>query len=163
MNKVAEIIIDKLDKERKLQKEETAYHKTEKLLTYYTVFKKKLKERDEALKDTVIKKTSVMGNLGNESHCQTYEIKSDYEKLEDKKEDLMKLYEKYQIIVTMVDLALKEIKDDKYYEVIDLYYFKKYRWEDIEEELDLDNSVIYRNKKRLITELSTILFPEDLI
>lgn len=159
IQKIANTVISILEEKNKLKNTESPYKKTEKLLNYYNVFKKKLENKEQALENIVIRKSSSIanGNGGN------YEYKSELEKREDKKEQLMELFNQYQEVIDMVDLGLEEIKNDPYYPVIDLYYFKKYRWEDIEEELDLDNSVIYRNKKRLVTELSFNLFPRQLL
>lgn len=159
IQKIANTVIDKLEDKNKLTVCETPIKKTEKLLNYYNVFKKKLEKKEELLENIVIKKSSGIAGGGNGS----FEFKSELEKKEDKKEKLLDLFDKYEQIIKMVDLALEEIKDDKYYEIIELLYFKKYRWEDVEDELGVDNSCIYRNRKRLITELSFNLFPQQLL
>lgn len=158
IQKIADTVISSLEEKNKLKNTESPYKKTEKLLNYYNVFKKKLENKEQALENIVIRKSSSFGGNGG-----NYEYKSELEKREDKKEQLMELFNQYEEVIQMVDLGLEEIKNDPYYPVIDLYYFKKYRWEDIEEKLDLDNSVIYRNKKRLVTELSFNLFPRQLL
>lgn len=158
IQKIADTVISSLEEKNKLKNIESPYKKAEKLLNYYNVFKKKLENKEQALENIVIRKSSSIAGANNGS----YQFKSDLEKREDKKEQLIELFNQYEEVIQMVDLGLEEIKNDPYYPVIDLYYFKKYRWEDIEEELDIDNSQIYRNRKRLITELSCNLFPKEI-
>src|SRR3712207_4834022 len=80
-----------------------------------------------------------------------------------KREFLEEEIQRYEKIILKVDNALEEIKQDKYYSLIELRYFQNCRWEDIEERLEIDHSTIYRNIKRLINELSVTLFPEQLL
>lgn len=159
MQKLAGIVLNQLEQKEKLKKDLNPYRKTEKLLKYYNIFKKKLESKKEELKNVVIRHSSGVagGGEGNFSY------KADIEKIEDKKEFLQEEIQKYEKIILKVDNALAEIKQDKYYILIRLRYFENCRWEDIEERLDIDHSTIYRNIKRLINELSVTLFPEQLL
>lgn len=160
IKKIAEAVIATLSKKNKLITENDPIKKAEKLLNYYSTFKKKLEEKQEALDNIILYKSSGIASSGSSSN--NFEYKSDLEKIEEKKEQLLGVYEKYQQVVDMVESALHEIENDKYYDIIELHYIDKYSYEDVAEELDVEVSVVYRNRKRLITELSIHLFPEQL-
>ncbi|HEY4532517.1 MAG TPA: sigma-70 family RNA polymerase sigma factor [Fusobacterium sp.] len=159
MQKLAGIVLNQLEQKEKLKKDLNPYRKTEKLLKYYNIFKKKLEIKREELKNIVIKHSSGVAGGGE----GTFSYKADIEKIEDKREFLEEEIQRYEKIILKVDNALEEIKQDKYYSLIELRYFQNCRWEDIEERLEIDHSTIYRNIKRLINELSVTLFPEQLL
>jgi hypothetical protein len=69
--------------------------------------------------------------------------------------------------VSRIERALNQIRDDKYYRVIELKYFDKkdsqesYTYDDIAEILDKDVRTIRRNKNRLKSKLKLYLFGAD--
>ena len=61
--------------------------------------------------------------------------------------------------VRLVKSALKKIENDKWYEIIPMYYFKEMTIEEIAEELDCSVGTISMNKKELINKLKVYIFP----
>ena len=62
-----------------------------------------------------------------------------------------------------IEAALEEIKNDEYYQVIELCYFQQISKTDIEEKMHCVNMTIWRNRKRLINILSLSLYGADAI
>jgi len=94
-----------------------------------------------------------------------------------KTEELLKNYNKFKIavendpentyrtkkLIEIIDNALKSIEDDSYYAVIEMMFFTNDRRADIAEFYDVDERTISRNKNRLVKDLSTILFSDNVI
>lgn len=49
--------------------------------------------------------------------------------------------------------ALDEVKDDRYFDIITMFYFERYTVEQIAERLDVDVRTVSRNKKRLCLDI----------
>ena len=75
---------------------------------------------------------------------------------------LKKAVEKVDCIQAL-DKALQELSDDEYYEIIPLIYFEHRSREYIAEYFDVSVTTISRQKKRLINNLSILLYPNDFI
>lgn len=94
-----------------------------------------------------------------------------------KTEELLKHYDKYKIaiaadkentmktqkLIKIIDRALKTIKDDPYYKIIELFYFEHKTRAEIAEIFNVDDKTISRNKKRLVKEIKYIVFSDDTI
>jgi DNA-directed RNA polymerase specialized sigma subunit len=65
--------------------------------------------------------------------------------------------------VAQVDVALEQIRDDPFYEIIPLYYFEKETRENIAEYFNVSEKTVTRNRKRLIRQMAVILFSDDVI
>ena len=66
-----------------------------------------------------------------------------------------------------IDNALDKIKNDKYFDIIQLKYLNKEddklnTDEEIAERINKERRTIIRNRKRLINKLITIFFPESI-
>ena len=66
-------------------------------------------------------------------------------------------------VLKMINLILQDIRDDKYYKIIELKYFDKKTYEEIAEVMECDISTISRNKNRLINKIKVRLFPNTFI
>ena len=66
-------------------------------------------------------------------------------------------------LVSMIDAALYEIKDDIYYDIIPLIYFEGNTREFVAEYFDTTVTTISRNNTRLINKLKVRLFSDDVI
>lgn len=62
-----------------------------------------------------------------------------------------------------IEDALKDIEDDPYYEIIDLFYFQNQTRETIALELNTTVRTVGRNKARLVNILKLKLFSDDVI
>jgi RNA polymerase sigma factor (sigma-70 family) len=88
-----------------------------------------------------------------------------------KTEELLKNYPRFKLsdqpytkkLCQKIETAMMTIKDDYYYEVISLYYFERMTREEVAEHFNTSETTISRNKKRLIDNLSAVLFSDDLI
>jgi hypothetical protein len=83
------------------------------------------------------------------------------EQVEERVDDIRQTIRRTQKYIDLIDSALDIIYDDPYYEVITLYYFKDKPLDIIASRLEKDNSTIARNKKRLVNQLSLIMFPDE--
>jgi RNA polymerase sigma factor (sigma-70 family) len=63
----------------------------------------------------------------------------------------------------LIEKALAQISNDRYYDIIELKYFKKYTHEQLAEYFDINVSVISRHRTRLINELRPIIFSDEYI
>lgn len=66
-------------------------------------------------------------------------------------------------LVNKVEKALDEIKDDPYYDIIQMFYFENETRESIALTLDITVRTVARNKRRLVNELKVKLFSDDCI
>ena len=65
--------------------------------------------------------------------------------------------------IDIVDNALKQIKDDPYYDIIPMMFFGKESRETIAEYFDTTVTTISRNKRRLIEKLKCLIFADDVV
>lgn len=88
-----------------------------------------------------------------------------------KTEELLKNYNQFlqsdqpytKKLVSKINEALYEIKDDIYYEIIPLCYFEGETRENIAEYFNTTVTTISRNKNRLVNKMKVILFSDDVI
>ena len=66
-------------------------------------------------------------------------------------------------LVNKVEEALDEIKEDPYYDIIQMFYFENETRESIALTLDITVRTVARNKRRLGNELKVKLFSDDCI
>lgn len=90
----------------------------------------------------------------------------------EKTEELLKNYKTFKRIkdhpctkriVDQIELALKEIDKDIYYDIIPMFYFEHKTRESIAEHFRTSERTITRNKSRLINLLKLKLFSDDVI
>lgn len=65
--------------------------------------------------------------------------------------------------VEMIEKALKEIKDDEYYEIIPMRYFENQSREQVAEYFDVSTTTITRHQRELLERLSVLMFSDDVI
>lgn len=63
----------------------------------------------------------------------------------------------------LVTRALDRVREDPYYQIIELKYFKHWTHEKIAEFYDVDVSVISKRRTKLINQLRPIMFSDDFI
>lgn len=63
----------------------------------------------------------------------------------------------------LIKRALGKVRDDPYYELIELKYFERWTHERIAEYFDVDVSVISKRRTKLINRLRPIIFADDFI
>jgi len=155
IEKIVEKYID--GKLKKLTEEKNTYKKVENLLKYYNRFIRRIDLIEANLNNIVLKKSTGFTDIPKTNNA----FKSEMEKKEEIEESLLRRLEKYKILVQLVETALEEIKDDKYFKIIELRYFDKKNIEEIAEILNTTDRSIKRHRTRLITDLCEIIFPEE--
>ena len=149
-----------------VRKELTYYKRVELLLYNYENLKEAIKQKEEDIeyidKNGLPEKSGsivVYSTAGGVSIEDRYlELKEKYirEKIETERD------------LKRIDNALDKIRDDKYFNIIQLKYLNKEDKINTDEEiakelkLEVDRSTITRNRKRLMNKLITIFFPESI-
>ena len=98
-------------------------------------------------------------------------IKTDRRSVAQKTIDLLERYEGFKLsdkpytrkVVAQIDSALSMIRSDTYYQIIPMYYFEHLTIFEISETFNVSEKTITRNRKRLIRQLSSVLFSDDVI
>ncbi|MBS6601286.1 MAG: hypothetical protein KH333_09810 [Clostridium sp.] len=148
-----------------VRKELTYYKRVELLLYNYENLKEAIKQKEEDIeyidKNGLPEKSGsivVYSTVGGVSKEDRYlELKERYirEKIETERD------------LKRIDNALDKIRDDKYFDIIQLKYLNKEEDklntdEEIAERINKERRTIIRNRKRLINKLITIFFPESI-
>ncbi|OOM70886.1 hypothetical protein [Clostridium sp. BL-8] len=162
----AKAIVAELRVQNMIEKELGYYKRVELLLYNYENLKDEIKQKDEDTENIkqnglpkssgsiVIYQTSGGGISSEERYIQLIE-KYKAEKLETQRD------------LRRIENALDKIREDKYFDIIQLKYLnlqkdKLETDERIAERLEKDQSTVTRNRKRLMNKLITILFPESI-
>ena len=98
-------------------------------------------------------------------------IRTDRKSVAQKTIDLLERYEQFKLsdqpytrkVVAQIDSALSMIRSDTYYQIIPMYYFEHLTIFEISETFHVSEKTITRNRKRLIRQLSAVLFSDDVI
>ena len=94
-------------------------------------------------------------------------LKDDTDTAYEKTEKLLKMYNDIKLtdnkIVPVLNRALDAIRDDAYFQIIELAYFENRSREYIAEYFDIEVSTVSRNKKRLVNRISRMIFTNDVI
>ncbi|WP_304179105.1 sigma factor-like helix-turn-helix DNA-binding protein [Leptotrichia trevisanii] len=161
IDRIADRVAEKLKQMKKIDK----YKETEAMLRAYLNYKRVISKNNERI-DNILKnglgearkgKTgeNVQGGLKKYEGVPEKEI----EKVEHLRSENLKMEKR----IIRVDNALMNIKNDKYYDVIVLRYFKEWTIDEIADEMDVDRKTVGRNRTRLVKELQFNLFPEILL
>jgi hypothetical protein len=162
----AKAIVAELRVQNMIKKELSYYKRVELLLYNYENLKDAIKQKDEDIENIkqnglpqssgsiIIYQTSGGGISSEERYIQLIE-KYKAEKLETQRD------------LRRIENALDKIREDKYFDIIQLKYLnlqkdKLETDERIAERLEKDQSTVTRNRKRLMNKLITILFPESI-
>lgn len=66
-------------------------------------------------------------------------------------------------VVARIEQILKKLSSDIYYDIIPMTYFENAKRDTIANHFDTTGTTISRNKKRLMNEIKTVLFSDDMI
>lgn len=142
----------------------TAYLKTEALLTNYKKFKKGVQNKKlliaEYNQEGLPKTSKSIIKYSSDGVCDS---DSDFEKKEEIIESLKSNIRITELLINLIDKALEEIKYDQYYEIIVLKYFEDFTINDIALQIYCSGSAVSRNLNRLVRQLSSILFSDEVI
>lgn len=98
-------------------------------------------------------------------------IKVDQKPVTQKTVDLLERYEQLKLsdqpfskkVVSQIDTALDQIRKDPFFSIIPMFYFEKVSREDIAFHFGVNEKTITRNRKRLVRQISVMLFSDDVI
>lgn len=98
-------------------------------------------------------------------------MKDDRKTAAQKTEELLRNYPRFKLsdqpytkrLCQKIETAMNTIRGDYYFEIIALYYFEQMTREEVAEHFCTSETTISRNKKRLIENLSAVLFSDELI
>ena len=169
IEKTAEITAQRVVYELKRQgmlkdDKESPFQKTEKLLYNYNNFLESIKNREQ-----LIKELENDGNVFKTRSITSFSTapRSDFTSEAEKKADEIANHENHirvtKNFISTIDSALKLIEDDKYYGIIEMWYFENMTREDIAEFYKVDVKTITRNKNRLINKIQISLFSDEYI
>ena len=88
---------------------------------------------------------------------------SELEKVENRIEKLQKEIVRIENVVNMVERALGTIRNNKYYDIIEMKYFDDLTFEHISEKLDISVITAKRYKNKMIRQLQLVIFSDDVI
>ena len=160
--------VNELLKQKMIKKSDmNTYQKTEQLLYNYNNFKEVVKDKQEMIEQ--IKQVGI-----SKTSCSFLPMPQDtgfkYIPSEQEKNDAAIAELESSIAVTsnfikLIDNALKTIKSDPYYEVIEKCYFEGKKQYVVSKEwaTPINETTVGRNKNRLVKKLSIYLFSDDVI
>ncbi len=163
-NEIVKKVLEELKSKKLLKNPKSSYKSTEKILYSLNVLPEAIKLIDDEVKqlekeiEDIPKAPAKSNTLVLNERDATY-IYGD-ETLETRISELKQISVKANSQVRLVKSALKKIENDKWYDIIPMYYFDGMKIEAIAEELDCSVSTISDNKKRLMNELKVYIFPD---
>ncbi len=167
INKIDEIIKKAVDEGIKAgyaikRKEISNYHRrTEKLLYSYMDLKKSIEAFKEELKE--LKKYGLKGKSKSIVYMPSGSRMGADDLLDAKIQDINYRIQRAEREIKRIDNALEAVKNDRWYIIIELKYFKNMCDEEISE-IDIikcDPSTVRRHKNRLVSKIAIRLFGAD--
>ena len=159
---IIKILINELKFRGLIKEKSNTFQNTEILLYNYNSFKKSIRLHNEQLQDLI--------DYGIPKKSKSITMMSNGPKKTDKNdqieiaiENLKQQIYRLKVFLKHIDRILKEFREDPYYEIIELKYFKNKTIDEIAEIMKKDTSTISRNKNRLINEIKVKLLPNEII
>ena len=163
-NEIVKRVLEELKSKKLLKNPKSSYKSTEKILYSLNVLPEaialideeveKLEKEAEDIPKAPAKSNSLILNEKNNTYIYGDET------LETRISELKQISVKAKSQVRLVNNALKKIEDNKWYEIIPMYYFKEMTIEEIAEELDCSVGTVSTNKKDLVNKLKVYIFPD---
>ena len=108
----------------------------------------------------MVEKSYRLKELNNQN---TFEYKSELEKLEETRDRIYHNIQRYEEILFRIDEALDMVKGHKYYDFIPMKYFSKMSYESIAEKFDINVSSVYKAKNKILGSLEIHFLAQKLI
>lgn len=158
--------IEKLKKEKMIKdRQYTAYQKTERVLKNYKNLIKVVDEKHEQIeaieKYGVPRKSGSIIPMPEDTGFRAVKMESD--KAAEAIAAIRSSIVKTEKMIAFIEAALDSVHADKYYPIIELYYFESMTNDEIAAELRCDESTVRRNKSRLVNALSVYLFSDEVV
>lgn len=163
-NEIVKKVLEELKNKKLLKNPKSSYKSTEKILYSLNVLPEAIKLIDDEVKQLEDEAKDIPTPKAKSNSLVLNERQGTYiygdETLETRISELKQISVKAKSQVRLVNNALKKIEEDKWYDVIPMYYFEEMTIESIAEELECAVSTISENKKRLMNELKVYIFPD---
>lgn len=166
-NEIIKKVIEELKNKKLFTTSKSSYKSTEKVLYSLNILPEAVKLIEEEVKkleeeSLSIPKTNTKSNTLILNEKEGTYVYGD-ETLETRISELKQIIIKTKSQIRLINKALEKIEMDKYYPIIELYYFKKKTIEEIAERLNCSVGTISHNKKYLIDRLKVYIFPDTFI
>lgn len=165
IDRIADKIIERMknEKEIKTEKQLTPFQKTEKLLSELSLLKGAIDSKNMLIED--LKKEGIsIQKRETGVNVQTSKVYlSELEKVENRIEKLQEEIARIENVISMVERALGTIRNNKYYDIIEMKYFDDLTFEHISEKLDISVITAKRYKNKMIRQLQLVIFSDDVI
>ena len=165
IDRIADKIIEKMktDREIKTEKQLTPFQKTEKLLSELSLLKGAIDSKNMLIED--LKKEGILIQKRETGvNVQSSKVYlSELEKVENRIENLQEEITRIENVVNMVERALGTIRNNKYYDIIEMKYFDDLTFEHISEKLNISVITAKRYKNKMIRQLQLVIFSDDVI
>lgn len=165
IDRIADKIIEKMknDKEIKTEKQLTPFQKTEKLLSELALLKGAIDSKNMLIEDLKKEGISIQKREIGVNVQSSKVYLPELEKLENRIEKLQEEIVRIENVVNMVERALGTIRNNKYYDIIEMKYFDDLTFEHISEKLDISVITAKRYKNKMIRQLQLVIFSDDVI
>lgn len=159
---VIKIVINELQERNLIRKVKDSYKNTEYLLNNFDLLNKSISDMKlqiEDLKTYGIRKSGKAAVVVSQNMVKVDEDTI----IEQRINELKQAIHRTKTVINSINHILQDLKSDKYYQIIDLKYFKKLSYEEIAEILECDVSTVSRNRNRLINLIKVRIFPNSFI
>lgn len=165
IDRIADKIIERMktDREIKTEKQLTPFQKTEKLLSELSLLKGAIDSKNMLIEDLKKEGISIQKRETGVNVQSSKVYLSELEKVENRIEKLQKEIVRIENVVNMVERALGTIRNNKYYDIIEMKYFDDLTFEHISEKLDISVITAKRYKNKMIRQLQLVIFSDDVI
>lgn len=165
IDRIADKIIEKMktDREIKTEKQLTPFQKTEKLLSELALLKGAIDSKNMLIEDLKKEGISIQKRETGVNVQSSKIYLSELEKVENRIEKLKEEIVRIENVVNMVERALGTIRNNKYYDIIEMKYFDDLTFEHISEKLDISVITAKRYKNKMIRQLQLVIFSDDVI
>lgn len=166
-NEIVKEVLKELKSKELLKNPKSSYKSTEKILYSLNVLPEAIKLVDDEIKKLEEEAKDIPTPTAKSNTLVLNEKNNTYvygdETLETRISELKQISVKAKSQVRLVKSALKKIENDKYYDIIPMYYFDKMTIEEIAEECDWAVGTVSKHKKRLMNDLKVYIFPDTFI
>ena len=165
IDRIADKIIEKMktDREIKTEKQLTPFQKSEKLLSELSLLKGAVDSKNMLIEDLKKEGISIQKRETGVNVQSSKVYLSELEKVENRIEKLKEEIVRIENVVNMVERALGTIRNNKYYDIIEMKYFDDLTFEHISEKLDISVITAKRYKNKMIRQLQLVIFSDDVI
>ena len=165
IDRIADKIIERMktDREIKTEKQLTPFQKTEKLLSELALLKGAIDSKNMLIEDLKKEGISIQKRETGVNVQSSKIYLSELEKVEHRIEKLQEEITRIENVVNMVERALGTIRNNKYYDIIEMKYFDDLTFEHISEKLDISVITAKRYKNKMIRQLQLVIFSDDVI